>query len=204
MGPISTRDPSSGLIDEEGYFYRNQDTWSTVDVGAARHEMDAQVDRACAAGIDVTHVDSHMFSVLHGSLSDEYADLGFTRRTPVLLTRQPGWVAALSEPRIAAWEEQGLPVVDHLREMPLENPVTDRLAFAERLFDELPPGLTYLITHPATDTPELRAIAADWPQRVADFETLRDDGLADHVRSAGVQVVGWRPFRQLMATGDQA
>jgi predicted glycoside hydrolase/deacetylase ChbG (UPF0249 family) len=197
-GPISTRDPSSGLLDEEGYFYRNQDQWRAIDREAVRREMDAQVDRALAAGVDLTHVDTHMCSVLHDALSDEYVDLGFARRTPVLLTRQSGWVAALSEPRIAAWEEQGLPVFDHLRVMPLNKPATNWLDLTKRLFDQLPPGLTYLITHPAKDTPELRAITSDWRQRVADFETFRDDELARHIRTRGVQIVGWRPFRDLM------
>lgn len=202
-GPISTRDPSSGLLDEDGYFYRHQDGWRTIDREAVRREMDAQVDRALAAGVDVTHVDSHMCAVLHDSLADEYVGLGFARRTPVLLTREPGWVAALSEPKIAAWEEQGLPVFDHLRMMPLDKPATDRLDLAKRLFDQLPAGLSYLITHPAKDTPELRAITGDWAQRVADFQTFRDDELARHIRTLGVQVVGWRPFRELMRAGDR-
>ncbi|MGH8909855.1 MAG: polysaccharide deacetylase family protein [Egibacteraceae bacterium] len=202
-GPISTRDPSSGLLDEEGYFHRNQDRWRTIDREAVRREMDAQVDRALAAGVDLTHVDSHMFAVLHGSLADEYVGLGLARRTPVLLTRQPGWVAALSESKIAAWEEQGLPVFDHLREMPLNRPTANWLDRAKLLFDQLPAGLTYLITHPARDTPELRAITSDWRQRVADFETFRDDELARHIRTLGIQVVGWRPFRDLMRTRDR-
>jgi hypothetical protein len=67
-----------------------------------------------------------------------------------------------------------------------------------RLFDELPPGLTYLITHPARDTPELRAVAADWQQRMADGDGLGSQQLAAHVRAAGVHVIGWRPLRELL------
>jgi hypothetical protein len=82
--------------------------------------------------------------------------------------------------------------------MPLNEPPTNRLELTRRLFDELPPGLTYLITHPAKDTPELRAIAPDWRARVADFDTFRDDGLAHHLRRHGIQVIGWRPLLELM------
>jgi predicted glycoside hydrolase/deacetylase ChbG (UPF0249 family) len=203
-GPISSRDPASGLLDEEGYFHRNQDRWLAIDHEAVRSEMEAQVERALAAGVDLTHLDSHMCSVLHGSTVDDYVRLGLSRRTPVLLTRDEGWVAALTESKIAAWEEQGLPIFDHVRCMPLDSPPTDWLDLAKRFFDELPAGLTYLITHPAMDTPELRAIAGDWRQRVADFETFRDPELARHVRTLGVEVVGWRPFRELMRTADRA
>jgi chitin disaccharide deacetylase len=112
-------------------------------------------------------------------------------------------VARLSEAAIAGWEEEGLPVFDHLREMPLEDPTTRWpttlwLDLTKRLFDSLPPGLTYLITHPATDSPELRAIACDWRQRVADFETFRNAELRSHLRKSGIEIIGWRPLRELM------
>jgi predicted glycoside hydrolase/deacetylase ChbG (UPF0249 family) len=198
-GPIAGTDPASGLLDEDGCFYPNQDRWGAIDRGSARREMQAQVDRALLAGIDATHIDSHMLSVLHGSLADDYVALGLARRIPVLLAREAGWVAALSEARIAAWENQGLPVFDHVQAMPLDEPATDRLGLAKRVFEQLPQGLTYLIIHPAVDSPELRAIAGDWRQRVADFETFRDPALARHIRALGIEVIGWRPIRDLMS-----
>lgn len=200
-GPLSSRNPASGLLDEEGYFYRNQDQWRSIDPQAVRAEVEAQLDRAVAAGLDLTHIDCHMFSLVRPCLVDQYVSAGFDRDLPVLMTRQPQWVAALSAAAIARWEQHGLPVFDHLREMPLVGPATDRLDLAKELFGQLPPGLTYLITHPANDTPELRAIAPDWRHRVADFDTFRDgdDGaLAQYLRRAGIQVIGWRPLRELM------
>jgi chitin disaccharide deacetylase len=197
-GPISSRDPASGLLDEEGYFHRNQDRWVAVDRPSARREIEAQVDRALLAGIDVTHIDSHMCSVLHGGLAEDYVSLGLARGIPVLLSREAGWLAALSEAKIASWERRGATVFDHVQAMPLHQPATDWLGLAKRTFEQLPPGLSYLITHPAVDSPELRAIAGDWRQRVADFETFRDPALARHVRALGIEVVGWRPFRDLM------
>lgn len=199
-GPISSRDPSSGMLDGEGYFYRNQEQWSTLDPPAVHDEMDAQVERAVAAGLDLTHIDAHMCAVLHPALMEDYVGLGFSHRAPVLLTRDAGWLAALSESKIAQWERQGLPVFDHVTIMPLNEPATNRLELAKQMFEQLPAGLSYLIIHPARDTPELRAIAGDWRQRVADFETFRDPELARHVRALGIQVVGWRPLRDLMRT----
>jgi len=196
--PISTRDPKSGLIDDEGYFFRNADLWTHVDPRAVRAEMETQVDRALASGLDLTHVDCHMFAMLHPDLIGQYVELGFARGLPVLMTRQPQWVEALSETAIAQWEDAGLPVFDHLREMPLDAPAAGWLDVTTRLFEALPPGLTYLITHPARDTPELRAVAADWQQRVADNEGLGDKTLAARVRAAGIHVIGWRPLRELL------
>jgi len=199
-GPLSTRDAASGLVDDEGYFYRNQNQWHNVDPQAVRIELETQVERAIAAGLDVTHLDCHMFSLVRPSLVDQYVRAGFARELPILMTRQPQWVAALSEAAIAGWEQQGLPVFDHLREMPLVGPAADRLDLAKRLFGQLPPGLSYLITHPARDTPELRAVTPDWRHRVADFDTFHDGGLAQYLHQAGIQVIGWRPLRELMRT----
>lgn len=197
-GPLSTRDRRSGLIDDEGYFFRNQSQWTAVDPAAARAELEAQVDRALAAGIDVTHLDCHMFAMLHPALIEHYVDLAFSRRIPALMTRQPQWVAALSAAAISEWEGAGLPVFDHLREMPLDPPSDGWLAATVRLFEELQPGLTYLITHPARDTPELRAVAADWRPRVADGDGFASAALAARIQSAGVQIIGWRPLRDLL------
>jgi predicted glycoside hydrolase/deacetylase ChbG (UPF0249 family) len=197
-GPISSRDPATGMLDVEGCFHRNQDAWGAIDPRAVLRETTAQLDRAVAAGIDVTHIDPHMCATLHGALSDDYAELGLARRIPALLTREDGWVRKLGEPRIAAWEQRGLAVFDDVVQMPLHEPATDPLARAKRVFERLPAGLTYVIAHPAVDSPELRAIARDWRARVADFEALADPRLARHVRDLGIEVVGWRPFRDLM------
>ena len=91
-----------------------------------------------------------------------------------------------------------MPVFDHLRDMPLNQPADAWLDAAVSIFDGLPPGLTCLLIHPAIDTPELRAICTDWRQRVADYETFRSMKLRSHLRDSGVQVIGWRPIRDFM------
>jgi hypothetical protein len=133
----------------------------------------------------------------HG-LAEVYVALGFEFGLPVLMTRQPAWVDTLAAARIDEWEERGVAVFDHLREMPLNQPSDAMLDGAKRVFEELPPGLTYLLMHPALDTPELRAICTDWRQRVADYQTFGNPELCEHVQRAGIHVVGWRPIRQLM------
>jgi len=200
-GPLSTRDPASGLIDAEGYFYRNQSMWEHPDPQVIGAEMRAQVNCAKQAGIDLTHLNCHMFATLDTRLVGQYVELAFDERLPVLMVRQPQWVKILSEQAISAWEEQGLPVFDHLREMYLNRPAEGRLRQAMEVFDHLPPGLTYFMLHPAQDTPELRAITDDWQQRVADYETFMSAQLHDHVRESGIQVIGWRELRDAMQAG---
>ena len=197
-GPVANRDRTSGLADPTGCFYRAPDLMDRPDPNLVLEEMRSQVHRARDAGVDLTHIDCHMFAMLAHRLADVYVALGFEFGLPVLMTRQPAWVDTLTAAVINEWEERGVPVFDHLREMPLNHPAATLLDTAKRIFEELPPGLTYLLMHPALDTPELRAICTDWRQRVADYETFGNRELRDHVRRAGIHVIGWRPIHRLM------
>jgi hypothetical protein len=74
------------------------------------------------------------------------------------------------------------------------------LSQMKRTLASLKPGLTYLITHPAIDSPELRAMIPDlWEVRVADYEVLMQrQELSAHLRSLGIHLVTWRDLRALM------
>jgi hypothetical protein len=66
------------------------------------------------------------------------------------------------------------------------------------LLAQAPAGLTYLLFHPAVDTPELRAFAPDWRARVADYELFTSDAWRAALDASGVQVIGWRAIRDAM------
>jgi len=65
----------------------------------------------------------------------------------------------------------------------------------------LPPGVAYLIIHPARDTPELRAITPDWRGRVADYQAFTSQGLRAIIKDSGIHVIGWHILRDLMRRG---
>ncbi|MGD8626976.1 MAG: polysaccharide deacetylase family protein [Anaerolineae bacterium] len=208
-GPISTRDPASGLLDGEGYFRRRAEpVQEQAAPEAVQIEMGAQVDRALAAGIDVTHLDTHMGAVAHPKFVAGYVQLAMEHRLPPMVPRldEAGWrafgmegeMAALAAQFVAQMEAQGVPLVDHLVGLPLEEDPGDRLTLAKKELDALSPGLTHFIIHPAADTPELRAITETWRSRVADYEVFCSDRLRDHLRDRGVQVIGYRALRDLM------
>ena len=207
-GPISTRDPASGLIDEEGYFYhRSEGVQEHGDPEAVQLELQAQVARALAAGIDVTHVDTHMGAVVCTRFIPAYVQSALQHRLPLMILRldDAGWremgldgeTAAFATQFVRQLEAQGLPLLDRLEVLPLDRPA-DRVEQAKEAFDALPPGLTHFVIHPAQDTPELRAITPDWQSRVADYRAFTSRELRDHVRDSGVQVIGYRALRELM------
>lgn len=206
--PLSTRDPASGLMDGEGYFHRStQEAQRYAEPAAAQREIATQIERARAAGISLTHIDTHMGAVMHRALVRGYVDLALRHHLVPMLPRvgeselrQRG-ISAEDALHLARWlaelESNGLPLIDHIAGMPLHDP-RDQLDYAKRLFDALPPGITVFILHPAEDTPELRAIAPDWPSRVANFETFMHPEILGHIRQVGIHVIGYRELQGLL------
>jgi predicted glycoside hydrolase/deacetylase ChbG (UPF0249 family) len=208
-GPISTRDPASGLLDDEGYLHRARAAVVAAgDPAAVAAEHQAQLDRALAAGIDVTHIDSHMGASFSPAFLPGYLAAGAAGRVPNFVPRlrsqSPVGRAILeewTEQRTdfqREFEERGLPLVDFFAFMPLDHH-ENRVAEAKALFDSLPAGLSYVVLHPAVDTPELRAVTPeDWQARAADYAAFCSADLRAHVRDTGVQVIGWRAVRDAM------
>ncbi len=52
--------------------------------------------------------------------------------------------------------------------------------------------------HLSLDTPELRAIAPDWPSRAADYQAFMSQELRDYIENSDLQVIGYRALRNLM------
>ncbi len=206
-GPISTRDPQSGLLDAEGYFHQWQPAvYEHANPEATAAEVNAQVERALAAGIDVTHVDSHMGTVLHSRFIQSYLQSALSRGIPPMLPRleAKGLEGRLSEeekavyaPLLANLEAQGVPLLDGMYGMPLSGE-GDHIQIAKTLLGEAPVGITHFILHPSVDTPELRAIAPDWQGRVANYKAFMSQELKNFIKDSGIQLIGYRAIREAM------
>ncbi|MFN2300142.1 MAG: polysaccharide deacetylase family protein [Anaerolineales bacterium] len=207
-GPIASRLRSGGLLDEEGYFHRKSETVHRAGKAAAvRAELTAQIKRSQAAGIDLTHVDSHCGTAWHPKFLPDYINIPERRGIPAFFLRMDertamGWgydrrSAAAMARRAEKYEIKGIPLFDRIFVMPLDDP-GDRIGTARRALADLPPGLSYFILHPSADTPELRAAASDAPCRVADYRAFTSRELREFIRNSGIHVIGWRVLREKM------
>ncbi len=201
-GPVSTRDPASGMLDAEGCLWRSsEEVWANADAEAGAAEMAAQIERALAAGIAVTHIDTHMGTIAHPKFIHRYLQLAGFHSLPAMIPRwdEARWQANGYAPEtaleataaVAALEDAGVPLFDTITGLHLGQP-DERLAQAKMVLGGLPPGLTHFIIHPSKDTPELRAITPDWRGRVADYETFMSEELAAFIRNSGLHVIGYR------------
>ena len=207
-GPLSTRDQGSGLLDSEGFLHKTTPAvHENADPDSVLVELMLQVQRAHEWGIDVTHLDTHMGTVMHPQFIPAYIQAGFSNRIPVMLPRGdavhfegmgvgPEDATEFAQV-ISMLEEQGIPLIDHLSFMPLDQP-GDQIERAKELLGEVPPGVTHFVLHPTIDTPEIRAIADDWQSRVANYTAFMSREVQEFIKSSGLQLIGYRALRELL------
>lgn len=208
--PLSTQDPQSGLIDGEGYFHRDcESVYDKARPEAVAAELDVQIERAMAAGIDLTHIDSHMGTILDAKFVQAYLQAGVSRQVPNMLPRLSATgfhMLGIDQQALAAYapiltqlESQGVPMLDGLFAMPLEHD-EDHIGVAKELFSQVPAGITHFLFHPSIDTPDLRAACPDWRARVANYRAFMSDELKNFIKDSGIQLIGYRPLREAMRT----
>lgn len=207
-GPVSTRDPASGLMDAQGYLHQTVEAViESATVEAVEAELNVQIEHALAAGIDITHIDSHMGTITDPKFVQPYLQAGASRLIPNMLPRASAkgfemigideQALAKYTPILNQFETQGLPMLDGLFSMPLEHD-NDHIGIAKKLLSEVPVGVTHFLFHPSIDTPELRVICPDWKARVANYKAFMSKEIKDFIRNEGIQMIGYREIREVM------
>ena len=207
--PLSTRDPATGLLDKQGYLWQSrEDAIRHVMADAAEAEMRAQIDTALAAGIDVTHIDTHMGSVVHPkflaiylSLAEEYGVPAFLPR----VTRERLEALAMGDRAdefVAILEKVDAARVPILDEIIIDTLVDldDKNVFYQEKIRSIRPGLTHLLFHPAVNSDELRAIADTHDSRHADYLFWSQTETRQFIVDEGIKLIGYRELREKLAT----
>ena len=204
---ISTTSPASGLVDDDGYLPRNcLKLRARLVPDAAEAEMRAQIERALAAGIDMTHLDTHMGAALVPELFAIMLRLGQDYRVPVLLPRNlPSYLDVLRlgavEPApyataVAALEAAGVPIVDQFRMTP-GVPSGEATEAYRRLLTNVPSGFTFVALHCNTpgDIESIVPPRAHW--RTDEYRLFASGEPQRWLVEAGIARVGYRQLREL-------
>lgn len=196
FGPI-THAPS--LLSGEGGFPRTlEDLWSHADPAEVQRECRAQIERAVAWGVDVTHLAPHLSAItLRPEFFDTYLELAIEFRLPIRL------------PSTITSAQAGFP----FRELATENGVLYpdhfdhdwRAGSRERVYNavrNLQPGVTEIHVQPVIDTPEVRAITHAALLWIDDYELVTtDDTLRRLLAESNATPIGFRALRDAMRAG---
>jgi predicted glycoside hydrolase/deacetylase ChbG (UPF0249 family) len=207
-GPVSDVGADSGLRDEAGYFHDDPDNTSKqASVEDVEKEVNVQIEMALKAGIDVTHVDSHMGTIMNPKYIQSYIQAATKRLLPNFLPRPTAVEIDLMgvddeerikyAPVMEVMESMGIPMMDGVLAMPLEH-ADDHIGVAKKTLGEVPMGITHFILHPSIDTPELRNICPDWQARVANYSAFMSDELKKFMESENIKLIGYRQIRNAM------
>lgn len=216
-GPIAARGRASGLVDPDGYFWRDcLSLRRAVDPAAAEEEMRAQVERALSAGVDVTHLDTHMGAALVPELLAATLRIARDHRLPLLLPRDISsylGVLRLGEvdpgpyrEAVAEMDASGLPVIDRFAMTPGVAGEEAEAAYAGLVVPSAP-GVTYVALHP-NGAEDISDILRDHPRGKAHWRTdefrLLGEGVVDAaIGRAGVRRMGMRALRALHRGADR-
>lgn len=205
---LSTVDPSSGLLDSEGCLWRTTaEAVENVTVAAAELEMRAQIQKAFDNGIDVTHIDTHMGTVVDPKFIPIYIKMAKEFDVPLFLPRvtKPmllhlgfGEMADTMLKMFEGLEETGVPMLDHIIIDTLSDS-EDKIEYYCKRFEEIQPGLTHLLFHAAKNSPELRAITPrDNKWRDLDYKAFTDPRLKEYVEESDLKIIGYRYIRDTL------
>ncbi len=196
FGPI-THAPS--LLSGEGGFPRTvDDLWEHADPAEVLRECRAQIERAIAWGIDVTHLAPHLSVItLRPEFFDVYLELAVEFRLPI---RLPSTISAerAGFPFRRLAEEEGIWFPDHFDH-------DWRAGSRERVYDAirtLRPGVTEIHVQPVIDSPEVRAITDAAPLWIDDHELVTADAtMRTLLAESGAVPIGYRALRDAMRAG---
>jgi len=207
-GPVAGRDRVPSLLDAQGFLPRTSvEVVKNAKPDEVEIELRAQIEAALAAGIDVTHLDSHMGTVFFPPFVPIYAKLASEYRLPALAVRPDpktlertglAGAAPILQKVCDALEASGLPILDGLDANSLDFREGAGDAHTSGRLDILGNGITYLIIHPAKDGEELRAISPDAHARAFEHQFYGSAQGRARFEKDGIRSVGMRPLRDLM------
>jgi chitin disaccharide deacetylase len=198
-GPALGAHAVPSLVDERGYLWQTvAQVYEHARLDEAEAELRAQIEKAVAAGIDVTHLDSHMGTLqLREDYHEIYARLANDYRVPIRLASR----RRMSTEGMGAILDQldgfGVVTPDHLVFYgPSSVPETE--SYWTNLIRTLKPGVTEILCHPAIAREELKSCDRDAFQREADFRYFTSDKTRQLIADEGIKLVGFRKLRDLM------
>ena len=198
-GPVLGRRAAASLVDAGGYLWQTvAQVYEHARLDEAEAELRAQIEKALAAGIDATHLDSHMGTLqMRADYHEIYARLANEYRMPIRVLsrsrmRDAGMGAILDQ-----LDALGVVTPDHLV---FHGPpsVDETESYWTNLIRSLQPGVTEILCHPALARAELKSCAHDAFQREADLGYFTSEKARKLIADEGIELAGFRQLRDLM------
>ena len=197
-GGVAPNDKTTSLHDPDGTMPRQVRTVATrAKVDEVERELRAQIDRAYAAGLKPTHVDSHMGALFSTpELFATYVKVARSYKLPFL-----AFIGAMNPAARAALQPG-----DIFPDTVFDAGNTPKEQWKQFYLDalkNLKPGLTEILFHLGYDDAELRAVTVNkdaygsgWRQR--DYDVVMSPEWKQALKDNKIVLVTWRDIQKAM------
>ena len=189
----------NGLCDADGYFWKRVKDARRADPKAVEAELRAQIETALAAGIDITHLDSHMGTVWMPEFLEIFIKLGREYRVPIGLTRDLVQRGAETLGAAQAYEDvlpAGHPDLKTYVTTPFDQPTATEERH-RKMFAAMVPGINFGAFH-FTAPGDMEFFAPDIKLRTTEYELFRSGTAKRLLDEAGIVLAGMRGYRDAM------
>ena len=200
-GGVASSTETKSLLGKNGYLYpSNEEFGVNAKVDEAEKEMRAQIEKARAFGIKLTHLDNHMGSILTSpGIIQMYQRLGKEYKLPVLI---PVSYVKMLAPKLVSFIDTSGVVVDNFIMAYMMTPADKWKNFYNANLQRLKPGLNELVFHLAFDDNEMKAIAKDHPDygsgwRQQDYNYATSDEFKAQLKAQSVYLVTWGDIKKV-------
>ncbi len=198
-GPVANRADVPGLVTPQGYLWPDiRSVYANASPEQAETEARAQIRKALDAGIDVTHLDSHMGALQYDlRYHAVYRRLAKEFDLPIRMGNQDVLAQLGGGHLRAELDADGTVYPDYLIHAQ-RKPGEAVDVYWRRMLEGLQPGVTELYIHPALAGDEMRHITNSWEERDTEYRLFtEDEGIRALLAQRGVKIIGWRPLREL-------
>ena len=195
--PVTPSANVPSLLDKDGYMpLIEPDVYKQAKIDQAEVEMRAQIDRAKSMGINVTHLDTHMGTIIGTpELFGLYMKLGAAYGTPQLLEQRPDFHGIKLNPQSI--------LIDRVLGLAPGVSKENWLKGCQDILAPLPPGSYQLIVHLAYDDEEMRGATSDHPDwgaawRQNDFDLVKNPEWQKFLKDQKFILVSWKDLAKAL------
>lgn len=186
--PVLSTSEVPSLVDEDGYFFKKEQLrdrllWARVDFDEVRAEYRAQMAIMCQAGLDVVHVNTDQG--MHNEFPQIFKIVKEIAKEYDIPMRSPN---PLFAPTL---EHQGIWTTGYLESRYYDEPEDRKLEALIELIEDLKPGITEIIVHPAIADDETRAITAGAAKREAELKALTSAEVREAIARENVELISF-------------
>ena len=191
--PMAFGATGSSLTDNDGYLPgTSAPVIQKAQLPDVVREMRAQIDAARGAGVNITHLDTHMWAVARTAPA-EYVKLGRSYGVPVLIDHTV--LPIDTEPRAV--------LIDRILGLQASVPADQWAKAYEDILRPLPPGTYQIIVHLAYADDEMLAATyghpdwgAQWRQN--DLDMVKSTEFRNFLKEQGFILVSWRELAKAL------